>query len=178
MSLQEGQTYKIVNAKTGTIVDVSGMDNMTVSGYTDKNGDNQKVRVSSPASAIDGAALVASVLLTDIQLAFILQFRLEKNDKGKWIFRVMSNQNQYIGFNGSSKDGTPLVAQEDPCGWDIWPDEQQDGSYRVFVPDAPAPGLNWDLSDHGNATAGTAITLWGKWEARQAPVLELRPCLR
>ncbi|THU96815.1 hypothetical protein K435DRAFT_778372 [Dendrothele bispora CBS 962.96] len=130
---QEGQKDKIVNAKTGTVLDVSGVDNQTISGYTDHGGDNQK-------------------------------FRLEKNDEGRWLFRV-SHTDHYVGVNGFTGDGTPLVAVEEPFGWDMYPDDEDGSVYRIYVPGAPAP-LNWDLSDHGSATPGTIVTLWGKWEGR------------
>ncbi|KAF5367922.1 hypothetical protein D9758_004362 [Tetrapyrgos nigripes] len=131
--LQEGRDYKIVNVKTGTVLDVSGENHTTVSGYTDQDSGNQK-------------------------------FKLEKNDEGKWIFRD-HDHHKYIGLNEYAKDGTPLVATDDPFGWDIYHDgDGRDRVYRVFVPDAPPPGLNWDLSDHGNPNPGTIVTLWGKWE--------------
>jgi len=34
-------------------------------------------------------------------------------------------------------------------------------SSSIFVHDSK---LNVDLSDHGNPTPGTPVTIWGKWE--------------
>ncbi|KXN83013.1 hypothetical protein AN958_01948 [Leucoagaricus sp. SymC.cos] len=43
MSVQvsSGQTYKITNVKSGTVVDLSGVDNHTIIGYPYHNGQNQ-----------------------------------------------------------------------------------------------------------------------------------------
>ncbi|TRM66800.1 carbohydrate-binding module family 13 protein [Schizophyllum amplum] len=40
--IEEGHHYQITNAKAGTVLDLNGMDNYTIVGYTNKNGDNQK----------------------------------------------------------------------------------------------------------------------------------------
>jgi hypothetical protein len=42
--LREHTTYKIVNAKAGTALDVSGTDGRTVSGWTFHGSENQRVR--------------------------------------------------------------------------------------------------------------------------------------
>ncbi|KAF9030288.1 ricin B-like lectin [Hymenopellis radicata] len=42
MSVVSGTTYKIVNAKSGTVIDLSGVDNKTIIGYPDHNGPNQQ----------------------------------------------------------------------------------------------------------------------------------------
>lgn len=39
--ITSGQTYKITNVKSGTVVDLSGVDNHTIIGYHYHNGDNQ-----------------------------------------------------------------------------------------------------------------------------------------
>ncbi|KAF9073994.1 ricin B-like lectin [Rhodocollybia butyracea] len=42
MSIESGRTYKIVNAKAGTVLDLSGTDGITISGFSDNGGDNQR----------------------------------------------------------------------------------------------------------------------------------------
>ncbi|KAK0468610.1 ricin B lectin domain-containing protein [Armillaria novae-zelandiae] len=42
MSVDSGSTYKIRNAKSGTILDLSGVDNTAIIGYPDHNGANQQ----------------------------------------------------------------------------------------------------------------------------------------
>ncbi|KDQ49765.1 carbohydrate-binding module family 13 protein [Jaapia argillacea MUCL 33604] len=79
-----------------------------------------------------------------------------------WTFRSLGS-GSYIGIQGPPQDGTPLVATQEPTEWDIWPDEQDNSKYRVFLPNTP---LNWDLADHGNSAPGTLVTLWGKWEGK------------
>ena len=44
MALQSGRTYKLVNGKAGTVLDLSGADNRQTVGYGYHSGDNQKVR--------------------------------------------------------------------------------------------------------------------------------------
>ncbi|THU96817.1 carbohydrate-binding module family 13 protein [Dendrothele bispora CBS 962.96] len=136
---QADRAYKIVNAQTGTVLDVSDADKQTISGYTDHGGINQK-------------------------------FMLEQNWRGSWYFRITHLDHdryrpRYVGIGAYLGDGTPLIANEDPFAWNISPDEQDNSVYRIYAPIAPAP-LNWDLSDHENATPGAIVRLWGKWEGR------------
>ena len=47
MQLENGKTYKVTNAKGGTVLDLSGgQDQSPITGYNFSGGDNQKVRVS------------------------------------------------------------------------------------------------------------------------------------
>ncbi|KAJ4485340.1 carbohydrate-binding module family 13 protein [Lentinula aciculospora] len=133
MSIQSGNTYKIYNGKSGTILDLSGTDGRTISGFSDNNGDNQK-------------------------------WLLEQGPGGHWTFRSVAS-GQYLGIGGPVEDGTPLVSVDEPVGWDIYPDDSDSGVFRVYVPGAPT-AMNIDLSDHGNPTPGTLVTLWGKWEGK------------
>lgn len=47
--LQSGAVYKLINAKAGNCLDLSGQDNTTVIGYGYHGGDNQKVRTQGYA---------------------------------------------------------------------------------------------------------------------------------
>ncbi|KAK7030862.1 hypothetical protein VNI00_013972 [Paramarasmius palmivorus] len=42
MAIQSGRSYRIVNAKSGTLLDLSGTDGVTISGFNSNGGDNQK----------------------------------------------------------------------------------------------------------------------------------------
>ncbi|KAJ3751171.1 carbohydrate-binding module family 13 protein [Lentinula detonsa] len=133
MSIQSGNVYKIYNGKSGTILDLSGTDGRTVSGFSDNNGDNQK-------------------------------WQLEQGPGGHWTFRSVAS-GQYLGVDGPIENGTPLVSVNEPFRWDIYPDDEDSSVFRVYVPGA-STATNIDLSDHGNATPGTIVTLWIKWEGK------------
>ncbi|KAJ3735298.1 carbohydrate-binding module family 13 protein [Lentinula guzmanii] len=62
-------------------------------------------------------------------------------------------------------DGTPLASVNEPFGWDTYPDDEDSSVFRVYVLGAPT-ATNIDLSNHGNATPGTIVTLWIKWEGK------------
>ncbi|ESK84080.1 carbohydrate-binding module family 13 protein [Moniliophthora roreri MCA 2997] len=42
MAIQSGRSYRIVNVKAGTVLDLSGTDGVSVSGFTANGGNNQK----------------------------------------------------------------------------------------------------------------------------------------
>jgi len=35
--------------------------------------------------------------------------------------------------------------------------------HRIFVPNAPSPGKNVDLAEHGSSVDGTHVILWSPW---------------
>ncbi|KZT30065.1 carbohydrate-binding module family 13 protein [Neolentinus lepideus HHB14362 ss-1] len=127
--VQSGATYKIVNAKAGNVMDLSGGDDKSIIGYDFHDGVNQK-------------------------------WVIEQQGDGAWTFRS-AGSGQYIAIEGVAQDGAPLVVQNEPFQWDVWPDEDDPSTFRVFIPNTRQ---NWDLSDHGNATPGTKVTLWDKWD--------------
>ncbi|KAJ8073625.1 hypothetical protein PM082_011903 [Marasmius tenuissimus] len=86
-----------------------------------------------------------------------------ENLNGHWTFRNVGS-GKYLAINGDAKDGTPVVGSDHAFGWDLYPDNKNPSATRIFVPGAPAPGQNLDLSDHGNAQGGTKVTLWTQWE--------------
>ncbi|KAJ3723931.1 ricin B-like lectin [Lentinula raphanica] len=133
MSIQSGNVYKIYNGKAGTILDLSGTDGRTISGFSENNGNNQK-------------------------------WRLEQGEGGHWTFQSVES-GQFLGIEGPPENGTPLVAVNEPFKWDIYPDDEDPSHFRMYVPNAPT-AINIDLSDHGNPTPGTIVTLWIKWEGR------------
>lgn len=51
--VQSGGTYKLINAKGGTVLDLSGGDNRSIIGYGFHGGDNQKVRTCIQEAALN-----------------------------------------------------------------------------------------------------------------------------
>ncbi|PIL34509.1 hypothetical protein GSI_03286 [Ganoderma sinense ZZ0214-1] len=124
---EHGRTYKLVNAKAGNVLDLSGSDNRSLIGYGWHGGHNQ-------------------------------QWHLHHEDGG-WVLRNRET-GRYLGIEGEARDGTPVIAVEEPFRWHIVADEEDTSTFRLFVPNTH---YNLDLSDHGNPTPGTPVTLWGKW---------------
>ncbi|KAJ8693685.1 hypothetical protein PTI98_008660 [Pleurotus ostreatus] len=76
-----------------------------------------------------------------------------------WIFKNVAT-GQYLGINGLARDGTPVEGIHPPFEWHVKNDEGHPDTVRLFVPNTL---FNMDLSDNGNATAGTKIQVWNKW---------------
>jgi hypothetical protein len=136
-SIENGESYKIVNAQaTESVIDLSGMNNRDISGYTFNSGDNQRVRL--PQSLYhrrhDGVLIPAR------------QWKLTQDD-GHWVFQ--SANGSYLGVDGPAKDGAWLIGQGDKFHWDIWPDEQDPSVFKcVFIalnPGLLVPDLQQDL---------------------------------
>ncbi|KAF9073993.1 ricin B lectin domain-containing protein [Rhodocollybia butyracea] len=142
MSIQSGNTYKITNGKSGTILDLSGTDGRTISGFSDNGGGNQRWQLQQGQRGqwtfrnvatgqylgIDGPIQDGTPVVSC-------------NDPVEW--------NIYPDERDSS------VLQVCPFLFE----------FLIFVPNAPT-AMNVDLSDHGNAEPGTIVTLWGKWEGK------------
>ncbi|THH32737.1 hypothetical protein EUX98_g1447 [Antrodiella citrinella] len=91
------------------------------------------------------------------------KWRISDNGNNEWVFQNVGT-GKWLFIDGYAQDGTPVIASEyNKTGFNIWEDEEDNSVYRIFVPNTR---LNFDLSDHGNPTPGTKITLWGKWEGR------------
>ncbi|THH15412.1 hypothetical protein EW146_g5051 [Bondarzewia mesenterica] len=88
------------------------------------------------------------------------QWVLEQPNGSEWTFRSVET-GKYLDIDGEPGNGTLIVASDYPREWDIWPDEQDDSVYRIFIHNT---SYNVDLSDHGNPNPGTPVTLWSKWE--------------
>lgn len=107
------------------------------------------------------------------------------NEGYAWVFRARSGQ--YLAPGGPPADGTPLVGQNEPFAWDIYPDEQDNSIFKCVVlspiylpPDCviadrgarrnrillPNTPFAVDLSDHGNPEPGTPVVIWFKWEGK------------
>jgi hypothetical protein len=60
-TIEEGKTYKLVNAKGGTCIDLSGTDNNSIIGYNYHGGGNQRVGEFDRPTRVDAeVATVAS----------------------------------------------------------------------------------------------------------------------
>ncbi|TCD66055.1 hypothetical protein EIP91_001863 [Steccherinum ochraceum] len=91
------------------------------------------------------------------------KWRVIDNGNNEWKFQNVGT-GRYIYIDGYAQDGTAVIAHEsNGTGFNIWQDEHDPSTYRVFVPNTRQ---NFDLSDHGNSTDGTKVTLWGKWEGK------------
>ncbi|KAI0668246.1 ricin B-like lectin [Trametes maxima] len=67
----------------------------------------------------------------------------------------------FINVNGEPKNFAPIIACTSWAEWEIKPDHQDPSVFRAYL-----KGTDYvlDLSDHGNPTPGTPVTLWKKWE--------------
>ncbi|KAJ2917819.1 hypothetical protein MD484_g2584, partial [Candolleomyces efflorescens] len=126
--VEAGQRYKIVNAKSGTVIDLSGHDGVSVSGWDDHGGDNQIWEAHTDGST--------------------------------WHFRNAAN-GRYLAIEQEPGDAVKVIGSDEPFGWHIWPDEQDPSTLRICLPDTV---FNIDLSNHGDATPGTPVEIWGRWE--------------
>ncbi|PPQ67441.1 hypothetical protein CVT26_007235 [Gymnopilus dilepis] len=148
-NLESGVQYCIKNDKGQTVVDLSGGDGK--SSWTEHKGPNQR-------------------------------WTVEKHGLGWYIKSVGSGK--YLNVEGEVRDGTRVIACDEPMPWRVWADDRLkgircvlgvlcpgglrliggvDGGYRIVLPDT---NQNLDLSDHGNSTPGTAITLWSQSDGR------------
>ncbi|KAL4066541.1 carbohydrate-binding module family 13 protein [Scleroderma citrinum] len=76
------------------------------------------------------------------------------------IFRIRSGTGLFLGIDGRAINGTRVVAGEEEYVWYVQDEPNFPGTIRLFVPDTR---MNVDLSDDGNPTPGTPVTLWEAW---------------
>ncbi|CAA7264510.1 unnamed protein product [Cyclocybe aegerita] len=76
-----------------------------------------------------------------------------------WTFRSVAT-GTYLSIDGSASDGTRIVASTTPFDWHIWRDEQDENTFRIFVPNTHQ---NLDLYARGNPSSGNPVTLWYTW---------------
>lgn len=87
------------------------------------------------------------------------QWELQRNDQG-WTFKNKAT-GLYLSYEGEAQNGTVIVGLQQERAWDIWPDEENQDKrvHRIFVHNTTQ---NIDLSNHGDPTPGTPVTLWEK----------------
>ena len=100
---QEGYTYKIVNIKSATVLDLSGTDGESIIGWEWHGGDNQKWRLERNGN----------------------QWLIQNVGTGKYL--------GYPGFANDLGDNSILLGVNNPQEWDIWRDEVISGAYRIFA---------------------------------------------
>ncbi|KAI0251680.1 ricin B lectin domain-containing protein [Lactifluus subvellereus] len=135
MSFEPGKQYKITNAQGGTVIDLSGSDHKSIIGWPWHDGDNQKA---------GGLRFGGS--------SWILQ--QEPEDGGQWSLKSVET-GQYLGFEGKPNDATRIVAVDQRQLWDIYPEDEDPASFRLWV---RGTRLDLVLTD-GNATPGTPLQL-------------------
>jgi len=134
MSIQSGQTYNIVNVKSGTAIDLSGTDERTILGWQRHSGENQKWVVEQHqdgrwtfrnvkfgtylgygGNTQEGAALVASQDAT--------KWDIYKDDHDSSVYRIFvpgaNKINIDLSDNGNPRDGTPVTL------WGQWEGKHQ-----------------------------------------------------
>ncbi|KIP01385.1 carbohydrate-binding module family 13 protein [Phlebiopsis gigantea 11061_1 CR5-6] len=103
----------------------------------------------------------------------IIGYEYHGGDNQKWRFQKLSQgpgwviQNvgtgKYLSITEGAGDGVLVVGSNDPTQWDVCRDEEDSSVHRLFVLNTP---FNLDLSDNGNPTPGTPVSVWGKWSGR------------
>ncbi|KAF8057506.1 ricin B lectin domain-containing protein [Lyophyllum atratum] len=131
MTIQEGLTYILVNAKSETVLDLSGTDGHSKG--TSTYCDPYRYLIPSPPQWTMG------------------------RQGNQWTLRNVGT-GKFLGLGGPPKDNTPVRGVDDEFGWDINHDDHNPEAYRLFV---PGRKLNVDLSDYGNVNNGTPVTIWG-----------------
>ncbi|KAF3904991.1 hypothetical protein AA313_de0201826 [Arthrobotrys entomopaga] len=103
MQLNEGGKYRLINVHGGTVLDLSKTDEISILGWQNNEGDNQKWILGKND---DG------------------QWTFKNVDRPLYL--------GVPAFGGVSnlKDGTPLAGSIEPFGWDIWPDDENPVYFR------------------------------------------------
>ncbi|KAG6907736.1 hypothetical protein DXG01_007594 [Tephrocybe rancida] len=135
--LQAGQRYSITNVKSGTALDLSGTDGVSILGWQKHDGDNQKA-----------------------------SWELQR-DNNQWTFRNVATGKFLGLADGTLENGLALRAVENAVAWDIFEDHDDHEVFRIFVPprEHVEKKFNADLSNHGDKADGTPVAVWGKTQA-------------
>ncbi|KAG2357979.1 carbohydrate-binding module family 13 protein [Suillus spraguei] len=87
-----------------------------------------------------------------------------QNNGDHWVIKS-AGADKYLGIEGSvgdAGDGTKVVAVSSPAKWDIQDSDVQGAQgIRILV---HGKRFSVDLSDNGNATDGTGVQLWSRWQ--------------
>ncbi|KAK6344875.1 hypothetical protein TWF718_006827 [Orbilia javanica] len=135
MGLIPGRTYRIVNVKAGKVIDLSGTDNHSVSGWQWKGGNNQKWILEQDddlwvfRNKEKGSFLGISGIKVDFgtRLAgsdFRVQWDIRPEEYDTSIYRILVPRqpctlNAELGDNGNGNNGTPIQL------WGQWPADHQ-----------------------------------------------------
>ncbi|PPQ69130.1 hypothetical protein CVT26_003578 [Gymnopilus dilepis] len=164
-NVNSGSTYLITNVKAGTAMDSSAGDNTTgkfILPYTAQSCSNIELVLGWPVNGDNGSANqhVCATL-------FVISFSPAHDRLWKWAMSWTGSawtfQNVWTGkflTAVGTNDGANITATDTPFGWDIWRDENDPNTFRIFVPNTHE---NLDLWGNGLATPGNPITLWWTW---------------
>ncbi|KAM5545430.1 hypothetical protein V8D89_000468 [Ganoderma adspersum] len=128
MALQRGQTYKLVNAKAGTVLDLSGADNRQTIGYGYHGGNNQKWVLEGEGenqwllrNVETGLYLAVEGELEDgvsaIATAQPFRWNIAPDEEDSSTFRLFVSNTQFnldLSDHGSATPGTHVVV------WSKW----------------------------------------------------------
>lgn len=132
IKIESGKIYKIVNVKTGTVIDLGCLTKKEVSGWKENDGDNQKWK--------------------------LVQIEQENHWHISSILKDDKNRTCYLGITDKE---TRIQTCKKPYRWDIWLDENKEKAFRIFMHNGPSPGLNFDMKGSGSGD-GTPIILYPK----------------
>ncbi|KAK6522681.1 hypothetical protein TWF281_002117 [Arthrobotrys megalospora] len=131
MSIRPGATYKIINARAGNVLDLSGTDGHSVTGWQWKGGDNQKWtleqrdglwvfrnREHGKYLGIAGSQVKFGTRLAGSDLPVGWDIRPEEDDITAYrilVPRQPCPMNVELSDNGNGNNGTPIQL------WGQWP---------------------------------------------------------
>ncbi|KAI0697221.1 hypothetical protein C8T65DRAFT_27556 [Cerioporus squamosus] len=125
--IQSGHTYKLTNAKTRVVLNLSMADFKSIAGATWDNSDNQKWVAERARSGPQPGAT-------------------------RWVFRNVAT-GLYLGIEGAPKPAAYVVATRTETEWDVRPDREDPSVLRLLVPNGR---LGIQLGDRGAAPAKLA----------------------
>ncbi|KAG6818757.1 hypothetical protein H0H93_002089 [Arthromyces matolae] len=149
MTIEAGRKYVLINAKSGTALDLSGSDNVSVLGWEAHRGENQQWELHQEdnqwvfCNVHNGKFLGIERRAHDnVPVRGVdapVKWNIFPDDRDQSVYRYAYFHDRHFS----------MVFEEYP---------------RIFVPDTP---FNIDLSDFGNPDNGTLVTIWGKSENNQ-----------
>ncbi|KAJ3539159.1 hypothetical protein NMY22_g4864 [Coprinellus aureogranulatus] len=146
--VEAGGRYRIVNAKSGTVLDLSATNNEFVNGWKFHGRDNQIVRLYLSYRTFPVLTTLYTPSGKPLPTA-LLAFQ----ERRHWEVP----RSPVDSLQGRCQD----CRSTHPFNWHIWPDQKNPNVLRICVPETV---FNVDLTGYGNATGGTPVELWGRWE--------------
>jgi hypothetical protein len=104
-----------MNVETGFVIDLSGVDNISIIGWFHNGGDNQKVRTACFFNTWDQSVHKGDPLQWLIEQCF------QRDLQCQWTIRSVRS-GKYLGFDGAPSNGVCLVAVDWPQPWVLSPD--------------------------------------------------------
>ncbi|KAF9260006.1 hypothetical protein L218DRAFT_622310 [Marasmius fiardii PR-910] len=144
-SLRPG-TYKIMNVKGGTVIDISGADGTSVIAFTDRDHDdsNQQVKTKFHRSFQE--------TLTSWKTVF--KWTFDRFGAGYSIRSVRNGA--YLSVNRRDPIGKPIESGFYPVSWELQAYDLQNNIYQIAW---PGSGLVFDLRNDGNPAPSNRIDM-------------------